>query len=953
MTKQRLFSTGLGLAATLSMVACGPATNTPTTPSSPNASPTAVVSATPAPVGTPTPDASPTAVGSATPTPDVSPSAAVSPTPVPATTPTPAATNTPLPAATSDISVIEKTTFNGKIFDDTNSPLDGVTVKVKSLNSSVPFEAETVTAGGTYAFNNAPSGVQVEIVSSKAGFTTRKRVEVLKSNKQGDPNANRYDFGTDGGAATFSAAYNALSDKPEVVMVTPSRNASGIDPKTSFVLKFSEPMDKKTAEDTFTVRSFNSRKMTVDAGNLRVAGGANTLTGNGLIATNFVGANSSKVWDKDAFNISWNSDDTEVTFSFKEEKLLPTDKDSNLVPDYNVAFNGFNSNDRLLKDKSGISRSEKHFKLTDGDFEESYKFSIKTDEVKPTITGITAETNENGGQNGDSVRVRYSERMIIYTRDISIAGGMENVAGADQKAPGGYPSGTVATTNAAAANYNVTTVQTGGVTTFTGTWGSLGGTAVYDTTDLTHKTVLLLPPTQDTLSSTVAAPPGSNQFQAPGMTFLLADGTTTTPTASNTNANGGKYFRNTTFGSTLSTTGVNTTESGAFACDAQAAANPITMDFFYTDGTATKGIASGNIANAATAADIQTALNAVATTSANAWTVTSSTGGGAVCGANNDTLTVTLAANAQHAGKNISTAIIRKTGAFDPARLGGTDNNSMHTAGYVVFPGATAPAESLSSLFRTGTANFANGGLTASVDFFYTNGTFESGVATAALTANTGAEVVAKLNALVTTANAFNIAIAGNGDDVFDANERFHIGIVNRPVRAGKTIGLVRINNTAGTAFDSTVTSKLISGTGWVLPNEYDQVQHILNNYLLSTGGLFTVTETAAVGAGKTAGVFNAGDTFTFSLGVNAKNAAGTNVMKVTIPQGAASTGFATNAINAPTAGFVVYPNAAVGGRFDLYKPGDTVRVKVSSTVLDPAGNTLDSSRDNASANAS
>jgi len=442
---------------------------------------------------------------------------------VPATTPTPAATNTPLPAATSDISVIEKTTFNGKIFDDTNSPLDGVTVKVKSLNSSVPFEAETVTAGGTYAFNNAPSGVQVEILSSKAGFTTRKRVEVLKSNKQGDPNANRYDFGTDGGNATFSAAYNALSDKPEVTMVTPARNGSGVDPKTSFVLKFSEPMDKKTAEDTFTVRSFNSRKMTVDAGNLRAGAANNTLTGNGTIATNFVGANSSKVWDKDAFNISWNSDDTEVTFSFKEEKLLPTDKDSNLVPDYNVAFNGFNSNDRLLKDKSGISRSEKHFKLTDGDFEESYKFSIKTDEVKPTITGITAETAENGGQNGDAVRVRYSERMIIYTRDISIAGGMENIAGADQKAPAGYPgTAQVASTSASAKNYNITTVQTGGVTTYTGTWGALGGTAVYDTTDLTHKTVLLLPGFSSGTFTSSAATAANDTLTG---TAILGDGT--------------------------------------------------------------------------------------------------------------------------------------------------------------------------------------------------------------------------------------------------------------------------------------------------------------------------------------------------------------------------------------------------------------------------------------------
>jgi len=106
---------------------------------------------------------------------------------------------TPLPAATSDISVIEKSTFNGKLFDDLGVPLEGATVKVRSLNTSVPYEAETYTVGGVFAFNNVPSGIQIEIITSKVGFATRKRVEVIKSNKQGDPNANRYDFGTDQG----------------------------------------------------------------------------------------------------------------------------------------------------------------------------------------------------------------------------------------------------------------------------------------------------------------------------------------------------------------------------------------------------------------------------------------------------------------------------------------------------------------------------------------------------------------------------------------------------------------------------------------------------------------------------------------------------------------------------------------------------------------------------------
>lgn len=46
-----------------------------------------------------------------------------------------------------------------------------------------------------------------------------------------------------------------------------------------------------------------------------------------------------KLWDKDAFNITWNSDDSEVSFTFAEERFLPADRDSARQPDYLVQFN--------------------------------------------------------------------------------------------------------------------------------------------------------------------------------------------------------------------------------------------------------------------------------------------------------------------------------------------------------------------------------------------------------------------------------------------------------------------------------------------------------------------------------------------------------------------------------------------------------------------------------------
>ncbi len=109
--------------------------------------------------------------------------------------------------------------------------------------------------------------------------------------------------------------------------------------------------------------------------------------------------------------------------TFKEERALPTDTDTDNVPDYSVSFE---AGDAGLKDKSGITRDEEHFKLTDGRFENYYKFSINTDEQDPGIDSIVATTSENSGANsdGDVIKVRFSERMIHYTLSGAVAGGI-------------------------------------------------------------------------------------------------------------------------------------------------------------------------------------------------------------------------------------------------------------------------------------------------------------------------------------------------------------------------------------------------------------------------------------------------------------------------------------------------------------------------------------------------
>ncbi len=498
---QRSLSFTLITAATLSLLAaCGPAPTQNVDPSaSPSAEPTTVPSATPSAVASPS--SAPSAKPSATPTAEA--------TPAPTANPGASATPTPLPSATSDISVIETTTFNGKVYDDTNAPLDGVTIKARSLNSSVPFEVTTTTAGGTYSFNNAPSGVQIEIVASRSGFTTRRRIEVLKSNKQGDPNANKYDFGTDGSDGSGSAA-NALSDKPEVVSITPGRNASGIDPKTTFVLNFSEPMDRNSVEDAFSVHVFEDQRLSIHNQDFRPRARFN-LTGNTfnqLMGYDFGGGYSdsdsintaSLVWDESDFTATWNADDTQVTFTFADEKLLPTDKDSDKVPDYMATFYAglsFSVADagpseptgKTLKDKSGILRRDNWFKLTDGNFESYFKFAIKTDEVKPQVTSVIATSSEGGSLRGDSIKVRFSERMLIDTKAGDIGASNNSINGDRNMDPTNPDLYTVQITR---GGFNTNGMPAGGPGTWN--WGQdLAGTVVFDADDLTRKTVLLLP----------------------------------------------------------------------------------------------------------------------------------------------------------------------------------------------------------------------------------------------------------------------------------------------------------------------------------------------------------------------------------------------------------------------------------------------------------------------------
>lgn len=97
--------------------------------------------------------------------------------------------------ADQDLSVIEMTNISGVVRDSNGQVLAGATVTVKALQFC-QFQVQAQTdAEGKYALQQIPPGIQLEMVASKTGYSSQKRIEAASSNKIGDPNANRFDFG--------------------------------------------------------------------------------------------------------------------------------------------------------------------------------------------------------------------------------------------------------------------------------------------------------------------------------------------------------------------------------------------------------------------------------------------------------------------------------------------------------------------------------------------------------------------------------------------------------------------------------------------------------------------------------------------------------------------------------------------------------------------------------------
>lgn len=175
----------------------------------------------------------------------VTPKAATSPkaSKKPAT-PKPSPTATPIDDEPSPspipVDPTKKIVVSGMVYGADGAALTGVVVRARSLAAQAPYEAEVKTDTGSYVLNGVPSGANLEITATKAGWTSRRRVGAFDGTTE---EGNHFDFGARPGTTSTAAAFH-LSPFPEVVGTSPATNGEDVDPtKVRIRLELSEGLD--------------------------------------------------------------------------------------------------------------------------------------------------------------------------------------------------------------------------------------------------------------------------------------------------------------------------------------------------------------------------------------------------------------------------------------------------------------------------------------------------------------------------------------------------------------------------------------------------------------------------------------------------------------------------------------------------------------------------------------
>lgn len=375
----------------------------------------------------------------------VSPTAPLSPSPAPSSTATPVASVPPSaspggsgspvsPAPTPYGSSVPGSdaaafvTVRGLLLDDLGGRVEGATVTATMLGNGAFANSSDALVGtsqvGAYGFTGVPVGATIRIRVAKVGLAVREQMLVPTLPKPGQPDPNTVDFGANGDLVT------ALSDKPEVIRVSPSQNARGVDPLGAFTLTFSEPMNRADVENAFAIfvsgdaadgpavlHANRKDLIPLTAGpNLQMGYLTKKDDGQKREYVDVIPFSNRYIYDAAQFTATWSKGDTEVVFAFKPGYQLPVDKDPARVPYFAISFKNMN-----VRDAGGTGRDKSWFRIQAGAIGRyGYTFLPANDEILPRVTTIRPLNRDEiaGATTQDRILVQFNKIMMIYPTNL-------------------------------------------------------------------------------------------------------------------------------------------------------------------------------------------------------------------------------------------------------------------------------------------------------------------------------------------------------------------------------------------------------------------------------------------------------------------------------------------------------------------------------------------------------
>jgi hypothetical protein len=353
--------------------------------------------------------ATPTGTVPASPTPQpsaiASPSAAATPTPTSTPTPTASPTPTPTPTALT-------TKVTGRVFSDDQVSLAAVAVSARDKTGNLL--GETVADGsGVYELKGLPNGIEITLTTNLANYSPRSRPIVLVGE-------------------TMNVDFNegwALTNRPEIIAVSPADGATNVAANTPIELTFSTNMDQNSVMSAFVIQQDSTVALSLPVGF--------TLPGAGWAPT----ANTS-IYDSSNYTFNWVSN-SRVTLTPRFP--LPTTSSGN-VPTYRICmyYNGQNiqtPSNRLAKESAfDADRNVGPFNINRSRAFSRFTVASASSAALKLASGVCS---------GNTIRLKYNDKMYADLLTGRMAGGADGSAAAAAGAVG------TVTAAQAAANYTL------------------------------------------------------------------------------------------------------------------------------------------------------------------------------------------------------------------------------------------------------------------------------------------------------------------------------------------------------------------------------------------------------------------------------------------------------------------------------------------------------------------